>query len=356
VAETTAPQPPAKSPRRRLSARKRLAFAALAVAIGLGATEGVLRLAGYPTGLVRSFGKLWNRDPETLADLPGLFRPGFEGRVGYPPELAYEVSFNALGLRGPPLDPDRTRPRVLALGDSVTFGYHVADAETYPVRLEALMAEVGRPVEVVNGGCGHFTITDERRYLEERLVQLDPEVVVLQFCGNDVLPFELDREPTYYEQVVDGADGVDWLRGTALGEAQLRLAIALKRWRKGPPECLAPPVPDVSEAAWARYAAELAELKRVLDRRGVPLVLTAFCDYVVVAADGPSAYDERLSAIAAELDVPFRSALAAFRAVEDPAELYLLPLDPHPSPAGNAALAEVVRDLLLESGVVPELE
>jgi lysophospholipase L1-like esterase len=346
----------AERTRRRLSPRKKLLFGLVTLAVCLLTCEGVLRLAGYPQGLVRSFGRLWNRDAESLAQRPGLFRPNFEGRVGYPPELAYGVSFNDLGLRGPPADlakPPGTL-RILALGDSVTFGYHVEDDETYPVHLEQRLRAAGLAVEVLNGGCGHFTITDELPYLRDRLLDLDPDLVVLQFCANDVSPHDLDRSPTLYEEIlVEAAAGPPFsqlLRSTALGEAQLRLAIALKRWRQGPRTDLGQAADDVPERCWTRYGEELERLSALLREREVPLLLVGFPDLGTVEAAGPSGYDTHLSALAAELEVPYASLLTRFRAAKDPRSLYLYPLDGHPSDAGHALLAEVVHEQLEAAG------
>lgn len=55
------------------------------------------------------------------------------------------VNTSSLGLRGP--EPAPGGPRVLAVGDSVTFGWGLADEESWPARLSA---ELG--VTVLNGG------------------------------------------------------------------------------------------------------------------------------------------------------------------------------------------------------------
>lgn len=347
-----------EAPRPRLSARKKAAFAAVAVVVAVLGAEGLLRLLGYPKGLARSFSHVWNHDAASLARLPGLFQPGARRRIAFPPQLAYDATFNGLGLRGPEVAP--TRPagtvRVLALGDSVTFGYHVADDETWPAHLDARLRARGVRAEVVNGGCGHFTITDERQYLEERLLSLEPSVVVLQFCNNDVTEGELGRARTLYREILDEAAAPslgDRLRATALGELQLRLAIALKASRRAEPAMtLATPDP-VPDASWAKYEQELAALKGALDARGVPLVLVAFPDLFEALDPAAAPHAAPLAAIAARLKVPFVNALSAFRAAgPDPHPLYLWPRDPHPSSAGNEVFARVVDELLAAQGLL----
>src|SRR5262245_26160311 len=67
-----------------------------------------------------------------------------------PGHLAIEV--NAESFRGPALDPRHSAPRILALGDSCTFGTPVAEEYTYPRALERELRARGHRVEVVNGG------------------------------------------------------------------------------------------------------------------------------------------------------------------------------------------------------------
>lgn len=335
----------APAPRPRRSPLKKAGFAAVAVGLCLLLAEGVLRLAGYPTGLERSFSGLWEQDPTALAAQPGLFRAG-KRRVGFPPELAYDVTINSLGLRGP--EPASREGGLLVLGDSVTFGYHVADEATLPARLAA---RLGRG-DVLNAGCGHFTITDQRRWLEEKLLALRPRAVLLQFCANDVLDAELLRSPTLYEKLLEARTTLgDRLRETALGEVQLRAAIALKRTR--PPAEGLSELPDVPQASWDRYGQELAGLAALLRERKVPLVVLAFPDLAAARATGPSPYDGHLAALCKSANIPFRSALAAYRArAGGPDPLYLWPLDPHPSAAGLDLLAAEAQALLTESGAL----
>ena len=96
----------------------------------------------------------------------------------------FEYSTNAQGHRGPvlPLASRYLQPNVVVLGDSYTFGYGIADGQDYPARMRALLAGSHG---VVNLGVGGWGLTQEiRRYYDlGRLYE--PQVVVLQFTGND---------------------------------------------------------------------------------------------------------------------------------------------------------------------------
>jgi len=178
---------------RGIAATLLLGFAPLAL------LEGGLRLAGWPTERVRSLGKLLNFDAQSFAAAVGMFRPGAHSTVLWPPELAYEVQINALGLRGPEIarTPPPGRTRILALGDSMTFGFYLEESHTWPARLEALLRSEGRDVEVVNAGVGGWTISSETLFLEQRALALAPAHVVVAFCANDIA--DLDYPSNAYE-------------------------------------------------------------------------------------------------------------------------------------------------------------
>ena len=119
------------------------------------------------------------------ADLGWRLRPGVKATWG-----EVEGSINTKGLRGPviPYPRQASKPRILYLGDSVTFGYRLAYPEqSYPYRMEALLEEtLGRDVETVNAGVGGYSPWQQRIYLEQEGFKYRPDLVVLGFVLNDV--------------------------------------------------------------------------------------------------------------------------------------------------------------------------
>jgi hypothetical protein len=108
-------------------------------------------------------------------------RPGFVGRF-----RGRLTSINARGYRGPAYDaaPRPGRRRVLVLGDSIAFGYGVADDETFARRLDARRAEV----EVVNLAVEGYGTAQQLLKLEHEGLGHRPHVVLLNVCvENDAL-------------------------------------------------------------------------------------------------------------------------------------------------------------------------
>jgi hypothetical protein len=97
---------------------------------------------------------------------------------------------NGKGLRGPELDYPRPEGvlRVLYLGDSVTFGYCIADPlETYPYLAGPLLeTSLGRPVETINAGIGGYSPWQEFLYLEREGIRYHPNLVLVGFVLNDL--------------------------------------------------------------------------------------------------------------------------------------------------------------------------
>lgn len=97
------------------------------------------------------------------------------------------VRTSSLGLR------ERERPieragalRVVATGDSITFGIGVDDDDAYPQQLERLLRERGSgDVEVWNAGVPGYAMADLLGFLRRRLLALEPDVIVLQLSKND---------------------------------------------------------------------------------------------------------------------------------------------------------------------------
>ncbi len=96
--------------------------------------------------------------------------------------VTWTIRTNALGFRGP----DRNAPsglRVLALGDSCTFGFRVAEEATYAARLEAICAP--QRVTVLNAGVPGYTTHQGTLLLASLLDTYRPDVVTIAFGTND---------------------------------------------------------------------------------------------------------------------------------------------------------------------------
>jgi lysophospholipase L1-like esterase len=187
-----------------LGSQKRTRFARLfllgfSLLVSLLVAELVVRLARPQAVMTVSRG-LYQPDP------PRRYRlaPGFRGTVSNQVEFDTEVSVNRLGLRGPEIqEKPRGGVRILALGDSFTFGVGAQDGETFPARLEEVLRARGIPAQVLNVGAPGFGVPDAVAWYERYGLALDPDAVVLAvFLANDLQDASPDQPKV---AVVDGA-------------------------------------------------------------------------------------------------------------------------------------------------------
>lgn len=88
-----------------------------------------------------------------------------------------------------PLPKPAGETRILFVGDSGTEGTYVEQAQSFPMQLQEMLASEmsGSPVRVINAGVYGMTTLDELHFLRERLLPLEPDVVVVGlFMSNDI--------------------------------------------------------------------------------------------------------------------------------------------------------------------------
>lgn len=167
-------------------------------AIGLAVAELAVRHV-IPQSVL-----LWQPGP-FVQDGEGFFRlrPGHRGSVTNRTEYDHPVRINAAGLRGEELG---AKPedvcRVLAVGDSFTFGLGVEETEVFHRVAAERLREEGLAVEVANGGIPAIGVPQEVRWLERHGLATDPDLVLLTiFVGNDLRDAVSDYD---HWTVIDG--------------------------------------------------------------------------------------------------------------------------------------------------------
>lgn len=109
----------------------------------------------------------------------------FLGRYGL---AALLVHLAALFLLVSPAHAQRPK-LILAFGDSLTAGYGLRPAESFPAQLQAALRRGGVPARVHNGGVSGDTTAAGRARLGWVLNSLKakPDLVILELGGNDML-------------------------------------------------------------------------------------------------------------------------------------------------------------------------
>lgn len=98
---------------------------------------------------------------------------------------------------------------IIAFGDSLTAGYGLPAAESYPAQLEARLVAGGYDVRVINAGVSGETT---RGNLERAMFirEQDPDIVLLGIGGNDALRrLPLDETKQNLSQTIETLQGGD---------------------------------------------------------------------------------------------------------------------------------------------------
>lgn len=82
--------------------------------------------------------------------------------------------------------PAAIRSVIACMGDSLTAGYRVDEAEAYPALLEARLVEAGFNYQVINAGVSGETSSGALARLDWMLT-LEPDIVILETGANDGL-------------------------------------------------------------------------------------------------------------------------------------------------------------------------
>ncbi|MDP2317696.1 MAG: GDSL-type esterase/lipase family protein [Pseudomonadota bacterium] len=160
---------------------RRWGFAVLPLVILLGGGEGALRLAGWPK---KDQGRSFTHTDVYWVEKGSLHLEPFPHKET---GGTFRVSTDANGLRAPlhaEKKPDGVF-RVMTLGCSTTFGWGVDDEQSWPARLEAVLAEAGHPVEVINAGQPGHTSFQGLWLWDKALARYEPDLVLFGYVVQD---------------------------------------------------------------------------------------------------------------------------------------------------------------------------
>ncbi len=302
------------------------------------------------------------------------------------------VRINSMGLRDRELTvpkPERTF-RVLALGDSVTFGFGVRVEETYVKRLESRLnrdrARPARRAEVVNAGIEGVGLDYYFHFLRTRGVELEPDLVLVGIVLNDIADYEPGdqagrprRSPVV--SALQAFNRTMRVRSHLYASVSARMksflyrvgALDVNRLYADNFLALGPPS-ELQRRAWASTLAVLDDLVELAERRGIPVVLVVFPMEMQLSAGARDLYrqalgvrlddaalsddpQKRLVEFSRSRGVPLVDLLPAFRRHQSNG-LFLRGRSishdwAHPSPEGHDVAADEIFRALRHLGLVP---
>jgi len=120
-------------------------------------------------------------------------------------EKTIEIKINSHGFRDREFSSMKplNKVRILAMGDSFTYGWGVSLEDTWPKNLENLLNLNSRKrFEVLNLGVPGYDIWNIANLLVKKALNLNPDLVIISFIENDVVPPEKNSSIDLYPEYV----------------------------------------------------------------------------------------------------------------------------------------------------------
>lgn len=356
---------------RRVAGRFALALTGLAVA--LMAAEVALRRYGIgsPTSGVDVHLRWEPGSPYLQRDaIPTtVFSALYDGAQVYRSVVSGEevhrasVRTSSSGLRGGDPDPRHTLPRILGIGDSLTFGQGVEEEDTF---LQVFGRRAPRRVEVLNAGVPSWNLASEVAWLHELGWAQSPDLVLLCTYVNDVEPSVMlppegaDRPilllaPAWAEHLsgLRAWSNVVNLLSRRLDRERTEAALtSVKASRRKPQGSY------LDELRGEINVVELREqyalLKASCDEQGVPCLVVMLPVLVDGLSDPGTDLVDQLASAAASTGL---AVLRVDRALDEltPFDRYVLPSDQHPSRASHAAIGAALAVEIARLGTLDGL-
>jgi lysophospholipase L1-like esterase len=324
------------------------------VVVALGVLELGLRM--WSPGLAAGSAARFELDPDLI------YRLRADNAVRWSSPEFTEVSHtNALGLRGVAVAAKRPgAQRVLALGDSFTYGHGVQDDQAYPAVVETLLRARAHDVQVLNAGVPGYNTDQSYIYALRDGLALAPDVIVLGIHCSDVSDnyesslYDVDdgrlrRRDARHTRMYELGSVVGWIPAAVRQSRTFELLVSSIEWHDAP--ATRPAVDDLDAWSYEKMRLEVADLQRRGAEIGTAVAVVLMpCKRALAATDadpyGPLAGDLRAAGV---------PVLPSTRALQE-RERDLVPLffhdDPHLNVDGNRALARVVADFLEAQGLV----
>ena len=256
--------------------------------------------------------------------------------------------------------PQPGRRRILALGDSFTWGLYIRDSDsTWPAMLERdLSGPGGHPVEVINAAQRGWTTANEAELLTRLGWQFDPDLVLVQYFVNDAYPsgpdFRFDEPARTY--LVPEPFWKGYVRSSSVS-ALVSLGVngVLYGLLNKSSETSTMYLPE--SAGYAQFRQALRQMGDQARARNTPLVFVLFP--VLVPGDwSATSYPlqplyERVAADARSAGLRVLDLTSAFAAQGgDWKRWWAVPYDSHPSSAAHAVAARAIREYLDHEGLL----
>ena len=257
--------------------------------------------------------------------------------------MGVDVKINSLGFRDREFSvkkPPGTY-RIVALGDSTTFGWGAPYEETYPKVLErSLNRNPPSPkwssYEVINTGVGNYNTAQELAMLKDYGLRLDPDMVTIGWYINDA-------EPT-------PAPSRNWIAYHSYGYVWLTSSLDYVLRNMGARQSYSQyynSLYEPGQPGWPKCQRAFAELAALCKGRGIALHILLIPELHTLSGNYEFKHiDDLIREIGKENGVSVLDLIDAFPPNGDPHRYWASPEDDHPNGAANILMGNKIAETL----------
>ena len=290
----------------------------------------------------------------------------FDNQTGHwlePDQHAYThsaiVETNSEGLRDQDYSANAPEGviRILAIGDSQTFGNGIELEETWPKQLETVLNKTAdKQYEVINAGLAASDTWQHEIILERLLPKYNPDVVVLAFYVNDVVK-KFTPSPKMKQNREAGQSRLVYTLKKSALLMSLRTAYGAIKNMVSPAKgflvqqaLLKGEDSPVLKERWQQVNDSIASMKRMSDAHKARFIIISLPRRDQIDGRTPwSGYYGKLAAIAEQHQVPIYSMLEPLQsAYSEHGKKLFIPWDGHNTAIANRAIAESVGKQLIK--------
>ena len=278
--------------------------------------------------------------------------------IGYELKPTYQYGMyriNNHGFRGKDIETKKEKEtfRIVAIGDSITFGNHLNERDVYTSLLEGYLnkGDLNRRFEVINAGVGGYNIWQYLETYKEKVRPLSPDLVIVGICQNDFEvagPYHMDLFG-----MVRGDIDAETPKGLFGNLAIYRIAsngmkmFSVKREGKG--EDTVKMIAPTLAGRWTDGSVPLDELVKIARKDNIPILFLIF-PYKFQIKENYSYSDEKFIEFMKDNSISNIDLLDGFRSNSQ--ELYVKGDYVHPNELGHNITAGLIYSFLVSNGQI----
>jgi lysophospholipase L1-like esterase len=245
-------------------------------------------------------------------------------------------------LRFPQRPGTQASLRILAIGDSCTFGVGVNDGDTWPAQLQALFDHAKTDVSVINAGVPGYTAFQGKQWLEKQGLSKNPNIVIATFGFNDFETWasQSDFETARYVRLKRW--DILFSRSRLYYGMQLAVQKLIPQNARNQEK---PGEPRRARLSAEEFSQTLLQIKKICDEHQFGLILVIW-PYKGQLAGQYGGYQPLIARVAEQQDVPLLNLVEVFGQITQ--ELFVDSV--HANQAGNRVVANA-----LFQAIVPAL-